>query len=82
MAAHPPETLLRLWALHNLSSEQAIGQILQILLELEPRVKRIEQTVATVQASLPKPPPPGPMQPAAQLSPPPRRRARRSKSSP
>lgn len=64
MAAHSLETLLRLWALNHLSSEQAIGQILQILFELEPRVKRVEQTLVTVQSAMPKPaPPPNPILP-------------------
>jgi hypothetical protein len=58
MAAYSLETLLRLWALNNLTTEQAIGQILQILLEIEPRVTRLEQNLAIVQAALPKPTPP------------------------
>jgi|GEM_PF-3058692 hypothetical protein len=79
MAAHSLETLLRLWGLDNLTTEQAIGQILQILVELEPRVKRVEQTMAIVQASLPKPaPPPNPAPPAAPPTPRTRRRAQRT----
>ncbi len=75
MAAHSIETLLRLWALNQLTAEQAIGQTLQILADLEPRVKRVEQSLAALQAALPKPaPPPQPApaplpQPAARRKP-------------
>lgn len=57
MAAHPLETLLRLWALNTITTEQAIGQMLQILIEFEPRVRRLEHSVAAVQAQLATPPP-------------------------
>jgi len=71
MAAHSIETLLRLWALNQLTVEQAIGQTLQILMELEPRVQRVEQALAALQAALPKPaPPPSPSKSAT----PPRKR--------
>ena len=43
MAAYSLDALLKRWSLNQLTSEQAIGQILQILAELEQRVKRLEQ---------------------------------------
>ncbi|MBI4671115.1 MAG: hypothetical protein HY741_05545 [Chloroflexi bacterium] len=76
MAAHSLETLLRLWALNKLTTEQAIGQILQILNELEPRVKRLEQSVAAVPASLPAPTPPPNPTPAPPVTKPPKRARR------
>ena len=48
MAAYSLETLLRRWSLHQLTTEQAIGQILQILQDLEPRVKHIEQSIPSI----------------------------------
>lgn len=45
MAVYSHEILLRLWAQNQLTTEQAIGQILQILHDLEPRLKRLEQTL-------------------------------------
>ncbi len=61
MAAYSLDTLLQRWALHQLTSEQAIGQILQVLHDLEPRVKRLEQAVPF--ASKPPTPPPAPNTP-------------------
>lgn len=40
MGAYPLEVLIRKWSLGELTVEQAIGQILQILLEL---VKRLDK---------------------------------------
>lgn len=76
MAAHSLETLLRLWALNTITTEQAIGQMLQILNEFEPRVKRLEQSIATLQRQLPAAPPPPPTPPPPAARPP--KRARRS----
>ena len=45
MAAYSLDTLLKRWGLSQLTTEQAIGQILQILHDLEPRVKRLEQAI-------------------------------------
>ena len=47
MAAYALEALLHRWALHQLTSEQAIGQILLVLHEWEPRLIRLEQTAVT-----------------------------------
>ncbi len=43
MAAYSLDSLLQRWSLGQLTSEQAIGQILQVLQDLEPRVKRLER---------------------------------------
>jgi hypothetical protein len=60
MAAYSLDTLLNRWALHQLTTEQAVGQILQILHELEPRLIRLEQTMATPRvAPMPATPPQG-----------------------
>ena len=42
MSAYPLETLLRQWARGDLSTEQAIGQILQIISKLQDRVQEVE----------------------------------------
>ncbi len=60
MAAYSLDTLLQRWALHQLTSEQAIGQILQVLHDLEPRVKRLEHTTSFASKPPPLPPAPGP----------------------
>lgn len=80
MAAHSLDNLLKLWALHQLSSEQAIGQILQILIALEPRVARLEKTFATPTAPAPAAVvslPPPPLEPPAVSISPRKRSARR-----
>ncbi len=60
MAAHSLDNLLQRWGLDQLTTEQAIGQILQILRDFEPRILRLEQTVTAsprVTASPATPPP-------------------------
>ncbi len=42
MSAYPLETLLRQWARGDLSTEQAVGQILQILSKLQDRIQEVE----------------------------------------
>ena len=42
MSAYPLETLLRQWARGDLSTEQAIGQILQVLAKLQDRIQEVE----------------------------------------
>jgi hypothetical protein len=42
MAAYSLDTLLKRWSLNQLTPEQAIGQILQLIQQLEARVKRLE----------------------------------------
>lgn len=42
MSAYPLETLLRQWARGNLTTEQAIGQILQIITKLQDRIQEVE----------------------------------------
>jgi hypothetical protein len=73
MAAHSLETLLRLWGLDNLTTEQAIGQILQILNDLELRTKRLEQSVVALQFTSPAPTPPPDAPPAPPSANPPKR---------
>ena len=46
MATYSLDIILRRWALNQLTTEQAIGQILQILHDLESRLKRLEQRTA------------------------------------
>lgn len=43
MGAYSLEELLRRWFTHDITSEQAIGQVLQILQEIEQRVKKLEE---------------------------------------
>ena len=61
MAAYSLDLLLRRWARDQLSSEQAIGQLLQILHDLEARVKRIEQALSLTSAPPADPLPPAPL---------------------
>ena len=42
MSAYPLETLLRQWARGDLTAEQAIGQILQVMAKLLERIQEIE----------------------------------------
>jgi hypothetical protein len=42
VSAYPLETLLRQWARGDLTTEQAIGQILQILAKLHEKVRVVE----------------------------------------
>jgi hypothetical protein len=42
MSAYPLEKLLRHWARGDLSTEQAVGQILQIIAKLQDRVQEVE----------------------------------------
>lgn len=68
MAVYSHDTLLRLWAQNQLTTEQAIGQILQVLHDLEPRLKRLEQVLAPPRltpAPTAPPPPPEPPSPVA-----------------
>ncbi len=74
MAAYSLDTLLHRWALHQITSEQAIGQMLLILQDLEPRILRLEQSVNA------PPTPPQTPQPAAAPAPnaiPPKRNSQR-----
>jgi hypothetical protein len=47
VGAYSLEELLRRWFTHDITSEQAIGQLLQILQEVELRVKRLEEKSKT-----------------------------------
>ena len=51
MAAYSLDALLKRWSLNQLTSEQAIGQILQLIQELEVRVKRLEQAAIPSKAN-------------------------------
>ena len=42
MGNYPLTVLIRKWALGEITVEQAIGQILQILLELAKRIEQLE----------------------------------------
>jgi hypothetical protein len=42
MSAYPLETLLRQWARGDLTAEQAIGQILQVMAKLLERIQEVE----------------------------------------
>lgn len=78
MAAYSLDTLLNRWGLHQLTSEQAIGQILLILHELEPRILRLEQVITAPRVApppLPQPPAVAPTPPANPRKRKPRRRA-------
>ncbi len=52
MAAYSLEALLQRWALHQLTSEQAIGQILLILQHVEERLLSLEKSAAAQQPTL------------------------------
>lgn len=56
MGAHNLEALLLAWKTEKLTTEQAVGQILQLLQELERRVNAIEKAAqAARQAAAPPP---------------------------
>ena len=42
MSAYPLKTLLRNWARGDISTEQAVGQILQIIAKLQDRIQEVE----------------------------------------
>ena len=42
MSAYPLETLLRQWARGDITAEQAIGQILQVMAKLHERIQEVE----------------------------------------
>ena len=42
MGTYPLETIIREWTKGNLTNEQAIGQILLLIQELQDRLKEIE----------------------------------------
>jgi hypothetical protein len=42
MGSYPLDVLLRKWSLGELTVEQAIGQLIQVLLELVKRVEELE----------------------------------------
>ncbi len=73
MAAYSLEALLQRWALHQLTSEQAIGQILLILQHVEERLLQLEKN-----ATAPQPIPPA-LTPSPAL-PPPHRAPRKRQS--
>jgi len=43
VGAYSLEELLRRWFTHDITAEQAIGQILQIIQEIERRLKELEE---------------------------------------
>jgi len=43
MSAYTIDELVRKWFTHDITSEQAIGQMLQILQEIEQRLKKLEE---------------------------------------
>lgn len=49
MATHSPQELLRLWAAEHLTSEMAIGHILQHLTSLESTIARLQIMVKDLQ---------------------------------
>lgn len=51
MSAYPFDELLRLWAQGKLTTEQAVGQILQHVQELQKRVGQLEQRISAVKES-------------------------------
>lgn len=52
MSAYPFDELLRLWAQGKLTTEQAVGQILQHVQELQKRVGRLERRLSPTRESL------------------------------
>ena len=42
MGTYPIETIIREWTKGKLTNEQAIGQVLQLIQELQTRLKEIE----------------------------------------
>lgn len=42
MGSYPLDVLVRKWALDEVSVEQVIGQLIQILLELVKRIEKLE----------------------------------------
>ena len=42
MGTYPVETIIREWTKGNLTNEQAIGQVLQLIQQLQDRLREIE----------------------------------------
>lgn len=45
MGSYSPDVLIRKWSLGDLTVEQAIGQLIQMLLELTKRVQKLEERI-------------------------------------
>ena len=58
MSAYPLETLLRQWARGDLTTEQAIGQILQLIAKLQDRIQETENRLFRWEQAEQKDPPP------------------------
>jgi len=51
MAAYSSEKLLQLWKQEMLTTEQAIGQLLQLVAALEARLQQIEHRLRAVEGA-------------------------------
>jgi len=58
MSAYPLKTLLRQWARGDLTTEQAIGQILQIVSKLTDRIQEVENRLLRWEQAEHRDPPP------------------------
>ena len=56
MGAYSLEAILLAWKTEKLTTEQAVGQILQLLQELDRRLVTLEKAAATVRAAATSPP--------------------------
>jgi hypothetical protein len=52
MAAYPLETVIDMWRVDQLTPEQAIGQILQLIQERDERLKELEGRVSALRQAL------------------------------
>lgn len=49
MAAYSPEKLLQLWKQEEVTAEQAIGQLLQLVIALQQSLQQVEQRLRAVE---------------------------------
>jgi hypothetical protein len=49
MAAYSPEKLLQLWKQEEVTADQAIGQLLQLVIALYQSLQQVEQRLRTVE---------------------------------
>ena len=54
MGTYGLEGVTRAWELENLTTEQAIGQILQLIAEIEGRLREVERKYSRINRKLPR----------------------------
>lgn len=64
MGTYGLEGVMRAWEQEKLTTEQAVGQILQLIAAIEKRLRDLERKYSQVDRATPPPPPPPPAPPA------------------